>query len=388
MSKPSDDRPSEEIPQLKESWKKAKLDDKSDCSSNHILTFCLDDNKNVKIQLLPSHSVYDLISTLCDNVSIGESDDTANDHMWFIEYKDKKYESGEHECESPLRANDTQLKDLKLDLSSIIFFHYDYGAGFRYRIHFLGVEESEEAIETYPRLKPVPLPSGYEKYVPADISINLDTTFASLQKWIFQSTSVTLHFFQPGRKKNWGFFKDSGYAMLYLPVKPENLNDYLSYFDQGAACPRKGMEEGGDGYPHYDWHSVVIIPKSKSTSALESKYARGSEAGFCDCVNANDGNPNIDMNSVFPKLSALAGWKKDAKVPKGWMTFVKKDLKCSITVYKGNSQNHKNNAPPGTAYDGDKQHDPVDDAYLGIDGLEIKGLYDLFCVAEGLLRSR
>lgn len=350
------------------------------------------------MQLLTSHTVYDLISTLCDNVAIGEhEDENANDHMWFIEYKGKKYESGVMECESDLRANDTQLKDLELDVSSpIITLDYDYGAGLKYKIHFLGVEDlvvadgktSEEAKELYPRRKPIAPPSGYAKYDPTDISINLDTMFTHLEKWIFNSYNVTLHFFQPGRKRNWGFFEGRVNAMIYLPVKPDNLNHYLSYFDQGAACTRAGMEEGGDGYPHNNWHSVVVLPKSKSTRPLLSKYAMNTDAGFCDCVRANDANPSTDLNTIFPKLSALAGWKKDAKVPKGWMTFVKKGDKCSISVYNGNTHTHKSNAPRGTSYDGYKQHDPMDDPYLSIDGVEIKGLQDLFCVAEGLLRSR
>ena len=70
------------------------------------------------------------------------------------------------------------------------------------------------------------------------------------------------------------------------------------------------------------------------------------------------------------------------------MTFVKKGGKCSIMVYKGSTHNdRKKKAPKYTAYDGNWQHDPVDNPILHIVGVEINGLQDLFCVAEGLLRS-
>ena len=45
------------------------------------------------------------------------------------------------------------------------------------------------------------------------------------------------------------------------------------------------MEDGGgDGYPHYSWHSIVAIPRSKLTPALAKKYTAETEAGFCNCA--------------------------------------------------------------------------------------------------------
>ena len=93
------------------------------------------------------------------------------------------------------------------------------------------------------------------------------------------------------------------------------------------------------------------------------------------------------LRGAFPKICALAGWKKDASVPKGWFTFIMKDGVCSVTVCKGKTVDHKNNAPKGTAFDGNKQHDPEEEPLIDVEGIEIKGLQDLFCTVEGLLRT-
>lgn len=371
-----------------------------------ILIFCPDQAKNVKLELLSTHTIYDLISTLCEHVSIGSNDDEGPDcHMWLVRCKDgREYESGEHECRSDLRANRTTLDELVgLSSSSSLEFEYDYGVGIRHKIHFLNEEElvvggegrtREEALSLYPRRKPTQLPGGYARYEPPadannnNVVVDLDELFPELRTWIFDSHSVTLHFFQPGRKQNnCGFFDSSGNKMMFLPVKPDNLTNYLGYFNRGASCVSKGMEEGGDGYMHYTWHSVVVLPASKMTAALSNKYESHTEEGFTDCVRARDA-PSDTLGRIFPKISALAGWKKDAYVPKGWMTFVKKGDACSITICTGKTINHKNNAPKGTAYDGYKQHDPEADPLIDVGGIEIKGLQDLFCVVEGLLRAR
>ena len=68
---------------LEGSRKKAKLDDQNE-SSVRILTFCPDLDKNVKLQLLTSHTVYDLISTFCDNLTSGMQDNATA-------YNGKKY---------------------------------------------------------------------------------------------------------------------------------------------------------------------------------------------------------------------------------------------------------------------------------------------------------
>ncbi|KAK3278639.1 hypothetical protein CYMTET_13436 [Cymbomonas tetramitiformis] len=299
-----------------------------------------------------------------------------------------------------LCADDTKLKALNLVPSCQLVLTYDYGSTSTYTITFVGRENltGGEDVQTsqYPRNQPrSALPASYLKYEPAavitisggdDVPLNLDTSFPSLQSWIFDSeASCAVNLFQPGSKRNFGFLDRSG-SMMYLPVKPADLTNWLAYFDQGSKVVPKGLEEGGDGYPHYTWHSVVIIPREKMTSQLEKKYGT-QEAGFTDCVLASDVRPDL-LTGAFPKIAALAGLRKDKKVPRGWISFHKRGNSFGLSVCTGNSAVPKSNAPKGTAFDGDKQHDTVNKPLFKVSkGVEIRGLQDLFCIVEGLLRT-
>jgi len=341
----------------------------SSSSSRVVFTFSSTPAAQVKIQLLSTHTLYDLVDTLCNNVTIGTmEDETVDAHMWKIMYGGREYATRGS-------ADRTTLGELNLRIGSKLDLEYDYGSTSNYEISCLGKEEwqhGEEAL--YPRRQPTPLPVGYTKYVPASSDLNLDNLFPNLQDWIFNSRVATINLFQPGRKKNYGFFELRGNVleMIYLPVKPANLTNWISYFDQGA-------EERPDEYD--SWNSTVLLPMSKSTVSLEKRYY-GSPL-------IHDALVPDTVTGAFPKIAALAGLKKDANVPKGWITFVKKGDKVTVSICSGNSLTHKrNNAPKGTAFDGEHQHDPEGNPLIvASDNVEIKGLQDLFCVVEGLLRT-
>jgi hypothetical protein len=91
------------------------------------------------------------------------------------------------------------------------------------------------------------------------------------------------------------------------------------------------------------------------------------------------------INSAFPKLAAFAGYRKDKKIPRGWLTYKNNTLRlCS-----GTSHTPKSNAPKGTAFDGIDQHNPIGDSSILYQmDVEIDSLHRLFCVAEGLLQKR
>lgn len=336
-------------------------------SPSFVFTFSSRHAAQVKIQLLSTHTLYDLVDTLCKNVTIGTmEDETVDAHMWKIMYRGKEYETNRGS------ADRTTLEELNLCIGCELGLEYDYGSTTNYEICCLGKEELQDGEEAlYPRRQPISLPTGYTKYVPASSDLNLDTLFPNLQDWIFNARVATINLFQPGRKKNFGFFELRGYVleMMYLPVKPSNLTNWISYFDQGA-------EEKPDA--DYNWNSIVLLPMSKSTAAIEKKYGRPT---------LNDASVPDTLTGAFPKIAALAGLKKDANVPKGWITFVKKGDKVTVTICSGNSLTHKSNAPKGTAFDGDKQHDPEGNPLIVASDVEIKGLQDLFCVVEGLLRT-
>ncbi len=176
--------------------------------------------------------------------------------------------------------------------------------------------------------------------------------------------------------------------MMYLPVKADNLANYLMCFNEGAKAKPAGVET--DGWPHYNWHSVVILPESKLTNAMDRKYCDRTQRGFCDAFICRDmatpGRSN-NLNAYFPKIAALAGYRKDRRVPKGWITLTKRRNNFNLVICSGNCETIKSNAPKGTAYDGMDQHTPVEEPLIQVSSVDIAGLNDLFCVVEGLLMT-
>lgn len=238
-------------------------------------------------------------------------------------------------------------------------------------------------------------PSLYQKYVPHDgiISNLLDTSFFYLNDWIFHGSrgGVSVNLFQAGRKKNYGFM-DNTFTMLYLPVKPDSLADWLECFNQAASIKPAGIVE--EGYTYYTWQSVVPLPESKVSPQLMNKYKSNEKGGFRDAPiiyghSSYVNGPVIDLEKLFPKIAALAGLRKDKQVKKGWISFNKRGDQCSLSICKGNAKEPtKSKAPKGLAFEGENQHESVEEPLFQISGgLDIRGLHDLFCVVEGLLRT-
>ena len=375
---------------------KQETDDEDEGPRPSVMTFTAAHDRFVRLQLLSTHTLYDLVAALCTYTPVGyEGSDGPDEHLWYVTYNGREYESSDIECVSPLRANQTRLDSLSLSDNCKLVLTYDYGTTSTYTLTFLGQRDMEDGEESdmFPRNDASnSMPSTYTKYVPPSINgeepLNLDTACFDLQKWIFaEGSSVVVNLFQPGKKKNWGWMDNGSGGMMYLPVKPSNLTNYITYFNDSARLKPSGLEE--NGYPHYEWHSVVILPRSKLTNALR-KYQDGEERGFCDANVVDDVllvSGSNDLNAIFPKIAALAGFRKDAKVTKGWVTFTKRGNQCNLAICTGNSENHKAHAPKFTAFDGQDQHTPVEQPLIQVSGVEVRGLNDLFCVVEGLLRT-
>lgn len=251
-----------------------------------IMTFTATHDKFAHLQLLSTHTLYDLVSALCQHTPIGyEGTDGPDDHLWYITYNGKEYESSDIEYQSPLRANKTRLEELRLDRGSTLKLTYEYGSTSTYQITLVEILDltNGDDVTSFPRNQPKSdgIPASYVKYQPSTyISSNLDIQFFYLNDWIFHNaTSVSVNLFQAGRKKNYGFM-DNKFTMIYLPTKPDSLADWLECFNRGASVKPAGLE--AEGYTHYTWQSVVALPRSKLTPQLWNKYKSNERPGFCD----------------------------------------------------------------------------------------------------------
>ena len=351
--------------------------------SQRVLTFSVA-HSPTKVQVLSTHTIHDLVDIFCRETTIGRNE-SVDDHLWNIRFPGTGgavYESGDHPCESQLRAKQTKLGDLRFAPKTCIILNYDYGDGLEYKITF--VEDTTESISPdgeslFPRRKPTAVPTGYIQHVTKEV--NLNSLFPTFNKWAFQQGHmVSLNLFQAGRKNNYGFCQrgnDGVRHMIYLPCKAgKDLSVYLHCFDYATQFSYATYEGG----PEYSWYSMVVCPDIQKTAKYQSQH----QTGFME-VSVATYPPNLPFfNAVFPKLAALAGYKKDKKVPRGWLTYQNKTLR----ICSGATAPHKSNAPKGTAWDGNSQHDPVDEsAVLFQMDTAIDSLQHLFSVAEGLLET-
>jgi len=75
---------------------------------------------------------------------------------------------------------------------------------------------------------------------------------------------------------------------------------------------------------------------------------------------------------------------KDKKIKKGWMTY--QDNK--VLICSGETSTMRSNDITYTAFDGQHQHAPRGPMDILFDmDVMVKSLHQLFCVAEGLLRT-
>ena len=157
-----------------------------------------------RLQLLGSHTLYHLISALCNYTPVGyEGCESADDHLWYVTVDDTKYESSDYPHgivtfdQEALRANRTRLDSLPLYEGCKLYLTYDMGTTSFYTISYMGQRPltSEENRGMFPRNNiSNAMPPTYSRYVPTSIDgnepLNLDTTFSHLQRYIFNSGST------------------------------------------------------------------------------------------------------------------------------------------------------------------------------------------------------
>jgi len=345
----------------------------------------------VRVQLLSSHTIHDLCDAFCTHTSIGGGE-TVYSHLWnvTVDATGQCFESGDYACMSPLRASEAKLGDLPLPgPTATLRWEYDYGSSSRYTLTLLEVSilTDGESEADFPRKVPAALPAGYAKYSPPlqGAGAGLNDTFAGLNKWAFgEGEGISVCLFQPESKHNHGLLErgnDGVRHMIFMPAAPpKDLAAYLYCLDAGVRLGKPKIDPSYN-FPVYNWYSMIILPAESATDKHKKKW-QGRETGFVDMkvVPADSSLPSL--NKTFPKLAALAGFAKDKKVPKGWLTF--KD--GTLRICTGKALSPKLKAPPGTAFHGLDQHEPADKAgvLFSVD-TDPGSLHDLFCVAEGLL---
>jgi hypothetical protein len=86
---------------------------------------------------------------------------------------------------------------------------YDYGSTSFYKISVVGESDlGAESKGSFPRKVVASGPAGYAKFSPGDPTVDLNSSFATLNRWAFvEGENVSLNLFQPPRKHNHGFLK-------------------------------------------------------------------------------------------------------------------------------------------------------------------------------------
>ena len=349
----------------------------------------------VRVQLLSSHTVFDLCSTFCEYTTIGNGEDVFS-HMWnvTVDATGRCYESGDEECMSSHRADGTKISDLALPAAgptATLSWMYDYGSTCHYKLTLLEVSSLAEgnSEDDYPSKVDAAPPAGYTKYVPPqDSGVDLNTSFGNLNTWGFvEGESVSLNLFQPPQKHNHGFLErdnDGVRHMVLMPAAPpKDLAAYLQCLDAAVSLGKPKIHPVYK-CPEFNWYSMVILPRDSANDSLMKRWGRNQEQGFSEMKVVRADATLASLNVTFPKLAALAGFVKDRQVPKGWLTL--KD--GTLRICTGKSKSLKSNAPNGTAFLGIGQHEPAEEdggKVLFTTCARVDSLHDLFCVAEGLL---
>jgi len=380
-------------PEGKENPAPAAKKSKVEGGSEKVLTFALS-HSPVKVDVLESQTIYALVDIICRETCVG-SDEEVDDHMWDVkipgkgtfnssdEYVDMM---GDYLSETPSKATITKLGELDLALNTTMTLEYDYGSTSSYSITVIDRSKTTLTTSAFPRRAPVEQkPVGSTEFHTDQVDLN--GMFPNLNNWITTASkaSLGLNFFQAGKKHNYGFFERGNEGVchiMFLPVKPLDLGEYLHTMDHAAQFKYKR----GDYGPNVSWYSLVVFPSSNLSTTATEKYMREEEPGFCEATIAPKvPQQDVNISQVFPKLAALAGYgKKDCTAPKGWITYKNKILR----VCSGKARAYKGKAPKYTAWDGIQQHEPEGpSAVLCETQVDLQSLHHLFCTVEGLLRS-
>ncbi len=236
-----------------------------------VFTFAMS-HSPVQVQLLESHSLYDLVDIICQTTTVG-MDESVNDHMWdlfitgisgsfnssieFVASADYGADDG-----GPFRiASQAKLGALDLVEQTKMTLKYDYGSTSLYTITLVSIDEDgNEEASAFPREKPTQMPAGFQEF--STDAVDLNAMFPTFNTFLEQAEMLSVNLFQPGRKKNYGYVERGNEGvkhMIFLPAAPKKeLSDYLHLFDYGSQFKYSMYDES---CPNYNWFSMVVFPQ-------------------------------------------------------------------------------------------------------------------------------
>jgi hypothetical protein len=113
-----------------------------------------------------------------------------------------------------------------------------------------------------------------------------DLTYSRLNDWNLcrgcdqpDADPVSVHLFQAGKLRNYGHM-DDGFMSVYLPTRPNNLATWLECLDAAVGIRPAGIDDGGNGRPHYTWQ--LVVPQLRATLRIREKCKSSECWGFCD----------------------------------------------------------------------------------------------------------
>lgn len=256
---------------------------------------------------------------------------------------------------------------------------YDYNIELFYQLTVVSIEDKEVITASdgrFPRIHKVDFPSGYRKFTTSEIDLNLK--FPTLNQLLFEGCdrNVDVCLFKAGQKpNNFGYLElDEQFRhMIFMPVPPErDLSDYLHCLNV-AAKPRPNG--------HYTWFSVTVIPRYKIKQSHSDVYGKYLRRGHIE-LQLVDRPAERGFNRFFPNVAALAGFRKDSKIKRGWITYKDEYLR----ICSGSARTVKCLHGKGLAFYGAGQHHPDSPADVVMEfTIRLESLHDLFCTVEGLL---
>jgi len=352
----------------------------------------------VSVQVLSNHTVHDLVDIVCQETCVGMNE-SVYDHMWCVTdpIEGNKYESGDVECQSDLRAQETRIGRIAGGniIGANLLLTYDYGTTSHVGLVLKSIEEealSNTEISSFPRRAALPGQTGFAPYEPGADGADLDELYPDLSNFLFtkQGDKLEIFLFQPGKKKVQAYIEkeyDGCVHAMHVPEKFGSVEEMLYALNESSKYDAPARH--GQGYLLYSWFGVSIF---NSPTARYSKYKACESDGLNVTVTRGYSGDEAkaaeyakQFLKTFPKCAAAAGFNQKGKPSKsperGWIVY----RNGTLTVCRGDSRNIKSNAPSPGVFDGQNKHEPVnDDSIVGKINIRVNSLQELFCAAEAL----